>query len=115
LLQTSSLKTITMKQISFRTTTALTLAVLLSACGAGQQEVQTTAQTASVQTAAVTTAAFEAASTGAPVAPVASANMPAPDCAADGCKSLRIIDGNAEAWRIDAQRRAALEGQYPQS
>jgi hypothetical protein len=35
--------------------------------------------------------------------------MPAPDCAADGCKGLRIIDGNAEASRYDAMRRAAAE------
>jgi hypothetical protein len=38
-----------------------------------------------------------------------SAAMPAPDCAADGCKSPRIIDANAEAYRYDAMRRAALE------
>jgi hypothetical protein len=34
---------------------------------------------------------------------------PAPDCAADNCAGLRIIDGNAEAFRIDAMRRAAQE------
>jgi len=38
---------------------------------------------------------------------VASAAMPAPDCAADGCKGLRIIDANAESFRYDAMRRAA--------
>jgi hypothetical protein len=31
---------------------------------------------------------------------------PAPDCAAENCQGLRIIDGNAEAYRIDAMRRA---------
>ena len=40
--------------------------------------------------------------------PGAAANMPQPDCAAEGCNRLRIIDGNAEAWRIDAARRDAL-------
>jgi hypothetical protein len=35
--------------------------------------------------------------------------MPAPDCAADGCQGLRIIDANAEAYRYDAMRRAAAE------
>jgi hypothetical protein len=35
--------------------------------------------------------------------------MPAPDCAADGCQGLRIIDANAEAYRYDAMRRAANE------
>jgi hypothetical protein len=39
-----------------------------------------------------------------------AANMPLPDCAADGCKSLRIIDGNAEAYRYEAMRRAAADG-----
>jgi len=48
--------------------------------------------------------------TGAPVAPRVAANMPAPDCAADGCKSLRIIDANAEAYRYEAMRRAAADG-----
>jgi hypothetical protein len=33
--------------------------------------------------------------------------MPLPDCAAEGCKSLRIIDANAEAYRYEAMRRAA--------
>lgn len=37
----------------------------------------------------------------------AAPNMPAPDCAADGCKQLRVIDGNAEAYRRDALQRAA--------
>ena len=93
-----------MKFFSFRTVSALALTALLSACGAGQQDTQASAQTASVMVAS-------AASTGAPVAPVVSANMPTPDCAAEGCNGLRIIDGNAEAYRIDAQRRAALEQQ----
>jgi hypothetical protein len=34
-------------------------------------------------------------------------NMPAADCEPQACKGLRIIDGNAEAFRLDAQRRAA--------
>jgi hypothetical protein len=38
-----------------------------------------------------------------------SATMPAPDCAADGCQGLRIIDANAEAYRYDAMRRAAAD------
>jgi hypothetical protein len=31
-----------------------------------------------------------------------TATTPAPDCAADGCKGLRIIDANAEAYRYKA-------------
>ena len=37
---------------------------------------------------------------------LASSTMPVPDCAPEDCAGLRIIDGNAEAWRIDAARRA---------
>lgn len=36
---------------------------------------------------------------------ISNAAMPAPDCAADGCKGLRIIDANAEAYRYAAQQR----------
>lgn len=40
----------------------------------------------------------------------ASSQQPLPDCHPEGCAGLRIIDGNAEAWRIDAMRRAAQGG-----
>ena len=36
----------------------------------------------------------------------ATGQMPAPDCAAQDCSGLRIIDGNAEAFRVDAMRRS---------
>lgn len=86
-----------MKISAFRTVAAASLATLLAACGSGAQIDQP------VQTAAMTGSA----------AAVASANSPAPDCAADGCKSLRIIDANAEAFRYEAMRRAAADA--PQS
>jgi hypothetical protein len=86
-----------MKISVLRTTFAVSLATLLAACGSGAQIDQP------VQTAAMTGSA----------ALVASANSPAPDCAADGCKGLRIIDANAEAYRYEAMRRAAAEA--PQS
>jgi hypothetical protein len=109
-----------------RTIIALSLTSLLAACG-GQYDVDTTARTASaivvadapVPAATPDTTAPGAAPLKAAAAPVvaatASATMPAPDCAVEGCASLRIIDGNAEAWRIDAQRRAALEARLSQS
>jgi hypothetical protein len=86
-----------MKISAFRTVAAVSLATLLAACGSGAQIDQP------VQTAAMTGSA----------AAVASANSPTPDCAADGCKSLRIIDANAEAFRYEAMRRAAADA--PQS
>ncbi len=112
-----------------RTLIALSLTSFLAACG-GQYDVDTTVHTASAISIASAPASANAPDTvpdatpttapalaaGAPVvATVASATTPAPDCAAEGCASLRIIDGNAEAWRIDAQRRAALEARLSQS
>lgn len=63
---------------------ALTLTILLAACGSGSQ-IDGTDQTAGLI--------------------ISNAAMPAPDCAADGCKGLRIIDANAEAYRYAAQQR----------
>jgi hypothetical protein len=34
---------------------------------------------------------------------------PVPDCEPENCQGLRIIDGNAEAYRFDAVRRSAAE------
>lgn len=91
-----------------RTASALAVAFLLTACG-GQSDIQAPLQLASVvtSTGGGASIATDAAAPAGPV--VASPAMPAPDCAAEGCASLRIIDGNAEAWRIDAQRRAEFE------
>lgn len=104
--------------ISFRTIAAIALTTLLGACGAGQQETQMPMTLGSavqsdlnVATSAAATAAAPAAvPTGPAVAAASGPNNPIPDCAAEGCGSLRIIDGNAEAYRIDAMRRAAAEG-----
>ena len=100
---------------SFRTLAALLLTSVLAACG-GQANIDAPMQLASVTTSAGappassnTPSSSVAASGTAAVAAAASSTMPAPDCADEGCASLRIIDGNAEAWRIDAQRRAARD------
>jgi hypothetical protein len=82
-----------MKPFAFRTALSLTLATVLAACGSGTQVDQPTRTASMVATV--------------------TANTPAPDCAADGCKSLRVIDANAEAYRYEAMRRAAAEA--PQS
>ena len=102
---------------SLRTVSALVLASLLTACGAGQQDVQGTTSLATVVSSSAASQDVGAAvsAAGAATAPVASANMPIADCEAEGCSSLRIIDGNAEAYRIDAQRRAASEGDLANS
>jgi uncharacterized protein YdeI (BOF family) len=85
-----------MKLHAIRSVSALCIAVTLAACGGGQADQPT--QTAAVIASGQSGAAAQVSNT-----------MPAPDCAADGCKGLRIIDGNAEAYRYDAMRRAELE------
>lgn len=98
----------------FQTATALALASLLAACG-GQANTDMPMQLASVTTSSSAAQVASAAAAAAPAGvSVASETMPAPDCAAEGCASLRIIDGNAEAWRIDAQRRAAADAELAQ-
>jgi hypothetical protein len=89
-----------MKFFTIRNAFGLSLAVLLAACGVGNETGVPTQTAAMIQTNVGAQAA-------APQAQVASAAMPAPDCAADGCKGLRIIDGNAEAYRYQAMQHAA--------
>jgi hypothetical protein len=94
-----------MKQSLFRVSLGFGLATLLAACGAGSVS-QAPAATAS--TAALVQTADGNAQ---PMVTVATATMPAPDCAAEGCSRPRIIDANAEAYRYDALRRAAAAPQ----
>jgi hypothetical protein len=100
---------------AIRSVSALGLAVLLAACGGGGQADQPAPTAMAVQPGSGALAGAQAGTpaadqTGAPLAPRVAANMPVPDCAAEGCKSLRIIDGNAEAYRYEALRRAAADG-----
>jgi type IV pilus biogenesis protein CpaD/CtpE len=121
-----------MNTFPIRSLLALSIAALLSACG-GDLET-----TATVQTAAMMQTSLYAADAGAGaqavVAQVPASQLPAaqrpaaqamaaqtaataqaangepqPDCAPQGCKSLRIIDANAEMYRLEAQRSAALD------
>ncbi|MCC2975004.1 hypothetical protein [Massilia sp. IC2-476] len=100
--------------ISFRTIAAIALTTLLTACGAGQQDTQSamtlgSAVQSDVNVVTGAAAAPAAASTGPAVAAASGPHNPVPDCAPEGCNSLRIIDGNAEAYRVDAMRRAAAD------
>ena len=103
-----------MNTLRFRSFAVIALTTLLTACGAGQQDTRMPMQLASAVQSDVATAATApvaaTAATGPAAAPASGPNNPTPDCAAEGCGSLRIIDGNAEAYRIDAMRRAAAEG-----
>jgi len=99
-----------MKLLSFRSILGMALVALVSACG-GQA-----ATDAPIKTAALTQVVVSPAQAGTS-AQAANAQAPTPDCAPENCQGLRIIDGNAEAFRIDAQRRAAAEanGDGPQA
>lgn len=115
-----------MKFLTLRTLSAFALAAVLAACGGPQDELatqnatslQTGSATISVPvTATGTSTGTTAAGSGSTVTPgvasialpAATATMPQPDCAADGCNSPRIIDANAEAWRYAAMQRAAAD------
>lgn len=118
-----------MKFLTLRTLSALCLSALLAACGGPQDElptqtaasIQTGSATTSVHvsaaagtgstgaTATGTTGSTGSAAAGSTAVPTASATMPQPDCAADGCNGPRIIDANAEAWRYAAMQRAAAD------
>lgn len=110
-----------MTLLNLRTISVLALATLLAACGGAPFDeptqtaatIQTGVATTSVATGGTSTGTGSNSGGGKQVAgePLA-ANTPAPDCAADGCRSLRIIDANAEAFRFDAMRRSA---ETPQS
>ena len=97
-----------MTLLSLRSFLGMALVALVSACG-GQVETD-----APVKTAAAMQVVVAPAVPGTD-APSANAQGPTPDCAPQNCQGLRIIDGNAEAYRVDAQRRAAAEaGDAPQ-
>jgi hypothetical protein len=76
----------------------MALATLLTACGGADPQATTAALMQRVDVAANQPA---------------PAHNPLPDCAPEGCNGLRIIDGNAEAFRIDAMRKASAEQNDP--
>jgi hypothetical protein len=118
-----------MNSLSTRSLLVLSIATLLGACGGDQDDIMPTQAAAVMQTSpaapqpvanAPATATRQpgqwlAAQPPAPqaapalAAQAAAAAGPQPDCAADGCKALRIIDANAEMYRLEAQRRAAMD------
>jgi hypothetical protein len=86
--------------------TAIALAVCLTACGGTDPDTETSFGTTGVMTVQVAGNAGNGAAQPAP-----AATEPQPDCAPEGCNGLRIIDANAEAYRMDAMKRAEQEAQ----
>jgi hypothetical protein len=92
---------------AIRTLLPLAIAALLTACGGSN--LATDAPETVVQTAAVIEHVDV---TGPATAP--SASDPQPDCAADGCHAVRVIDENLEVAHLAAVRRAQQqEGTAP--
>jgi hypothetical protein len=128
-----------MNTTSIRPLLAMSIAALLSACGGGVEQTPTVHTAAMVETSLYAsqsgTGPAQATGSQLPVAQLpaaqaaqaasvqaaqaaalaAAAQGPQPDCAADGCKAIRIIDSNAEMYRLDAQRRAAVDDDAPPS
>jgi hypothetical protein len=114
-----------MNTLSIRSLLALSVAALLGACGGNLEPTATVQTAAMVQTSLYVTEASAVQAPGsqlpaaqlpaaqamsaqtAAAAQVAATDGPQPDCAPQGCKALRIIDANAEMYRLEAQRRAA--------
>jgi hypothetical protein len=93
---------ITMKTFRLPITfSTFAIAVALSACGGSAPD---NALSAAAAPAIQSAAAIQVVDLS--VDRAAVGQTPAPDCAAENCQGLRIIDGNAEAYRIDAMRRA---------
>ena len=86
--------------------TAISLAVLLTACGGTDPDNGTSFGTTGVMVVQAAGSTGNGAGQPAP-----SATEPQPDCAPEGCNGLRIIDANAEAYRMDAMKRAEQEAQ----
>ena len=92
-----------MKIRAFHSILTVTVLALLTACGGADLPAETaTPRLAQAGLHGPSTASMK---TVLAVTP-ASGQQPLPDCHPEGCAGLRIIDGNAEAYRIDAMRRA---------
>jgi hypothetical protein len=84
-----------MKTSALRSAMIVSILALLTACGGDIGPDTTPATTAAVKMS---------------VSPqVAASEQPVPDCQPENCAGLRIIDGNAEAFRVDAMRRASQD------
>lgn len=94
-----------MKLFALRSAAAATLLSLLTACGgsaldAGSPVAESTTLARPVMDAsAAEIAAIEP--------PPSNDQVPTADCQPENCQGLRIIDGNAEAFRFDAMSRSA--------
>lgn len=109
---------------SLRILLPIAIATLLSACGANMedgstrtlvmgQSVGVPAEAGTAAQPATELAAAQANPYGPPQPPVMGPNMPEPDCAADGCHAVRVIDENLEVAHLAAVRRAAQESAQP--
>jgi hypothetical protein len=109
--------------LSLRTLFPIAIAAMLTACGGTDPQSLTVVQTAAyVQTGTATSAVSVPAAAYAanvttpsntPAATAPASTEPQPDCAPEGCRGLRIIDSNAEAYRLAAMERKKKEALNP--
>lgn len=92
-----------MKIRALRSILNVSFLALLTACGGADLPADAgTSPAAPAGAGGPSTASMKTALAATP----AAGQQPLPDCHPEGCAGLRIIDGNAEAYRIDAMRRA---------
>ena len=94
-----------MQNCLLRSILAVILTAVLTACGGDFPADATSDTTALLGNVLPATEAVKVAAGPMPVA----SGQPVPDCQPEHCAGLRIIDGNAEAFRFDAMRRAAQD------
>lgn len=88
---------------AFRSILTVSILALLTACGGAELPPEGVGQNAALASnGSPATASLKTSLAAMPV----TGGQPLPDCQPEGCAGLRIIDGNAEAYRIDAMRRA---------
>ena len=92
-----------MKLHALRSILTVSILALVTACGGADLSADAAVQSASPMASSGPATAAVHISVAA-MAP--TAGQPLPDCQPEQCAGLRIIDGNAEAFRIDAMRRA---------
>ena len=96
-----------MKLFALRSAAAATLLSLLTACGGSDHDAGAPLADSATLARPVMDASTSTEDQVATVQPPPSnEQVPTPDCQPENCQGLRIIDGNAEAYRFDAMSRS---------
>lgn len=102
-----------MKLFAIRSAAAAALLSLLTACGGSDFEASTPVADAATPAGPVIDSPSASDALAAVEPPPSNGQNPTPDCQPENCQGLRIIDGNAEAYRHDAMARSAADAGSP--